>query len=69
MALTSGLFDAVPLEQMPQAESAVQAASSDLPKDLLARFETEPKLSDADRKVLADLAGTALAPFLPQEKP
>ena len=69
VALTLGLFDAVPLEQMTLAEGAVQAAAGNLTREVLARFETQPKLSDADRKVLVDLARAALTPFLPKKDP
>jgi len=64
LALTDGLFDSVPLDQMSAAEQAVQAASKALPDGLEARLESDD-LSDADRAALLAAARTALAPFLP----
>jgi F-type H+-transporting ATPase subunit alpha len=66
-ALTGGLFEAVPLEKMPDAEHALRAAASDIPADVQQRFSSDDKLSDADRKTLLEIVGKALAPF--QDKP
>ena len=50
LALTAELFDAVPLDQMTDAEHAVQEAAANIPAEVCARFETADKLSDEDRK-------------------
>ncbi len=69
LALTAELFDTVPLDQMTDAESAVQKAASKIPAEISARFETADKLSDEDRKAIIDLARQALAPFQPKPDP
>jgi F-type H+-transporting ATPase subunit alpha len=65
LALTADLFDAVPLEQMPAAEQAVQAAAADIPAEVCTRFASADKLSDEDRKRLLDIARLALIRFQP----
>ncbi len=66
LALTEKLFDPVPLEQMTNAEQAVQAAAATLSAEVCERFETAAKLSDADRKAIIEIARQALKPFQPQ---
>ncbi len=66
LALTADLFDAVPLDQMTDAENAVIDAAANIPADLAARFETADKLSDEDRKTIIELARQALEPFQPK---
>jgi F-type H+-transporting ATPase subunit alpha len=63
LALTAKLFDTVPLDQMKLAEKAVLDAAENIPDDVIARFETADKLSDADRKAIIDLATLALESF------
>ena len=65
LALTAKLFDDVPLDQMKLAEKAVLDAAQEIPADVIARFDTADKLSDADRKIIIDLASQALASFEP----
>ncbi len=69
IALTAGLFDAVPLDQMKAAESAMSAAG--IPPDLRARLDSAQKLSDADRDSILQIARKSLSEFLsaPQAKP
>jgi F-type H+-transporting ATPase subunit alpha len=69
LALTSGLFDPVPLEKMKDAEAALQKAARDIPADVAGRFASADRLSDADKKVVLDLATRTLAPFLPGPPP
>jgi F-type H+-transporting ATPase subunit alpha len=64
LALTSFLFDRVPLELMSDAEIAVRRAASTLPQALCDRFKTANKLSTDDRATIIELAQTALAEFL-----
>ena len=67
LALTAGLFDAVPLDRMGEAEQGVvDAAGRDMPDALSQRLLQADKLSDEDRKVVVDLARGALAAFLPR---
>ncbi|MBC7573129.1 MAG: alternate F1F0 ATPase, F1 subunit alpha [Herminiimonas sp.] len=63
LALTSGLFDTVPLAQMDAAERAVQAVAATLPDALRARFDTADKLSDEDRQCIVDAARAAVLAF------
>jgi F-type H+-transporting ATPase subunit alpha len=67
LALTAGLFDPVPLDQMTDAEHAVHEAVANIPPDVSARFETADKLSDEDRKTIIEITRKALARF--QAKP
>jgi F-type H+-transporting ATPase subunit alpha len=63
LALTAGLFAAVPLEQMPDAERAVQKAAANIPPAVSERFESAAKLSDADREAIIEIGRQALARF------
>ncbi|PRC91924.1 alternate F1F0 ATPase, F1 subunit alpha [Solimicrobium silvestre] len=63
-ALTSGLFDTVPLERMPEAEQALSLAAQEIPDDVCQRFTTQKKLSDEDRATIQRIAKTALTPFV-----
>ena len=69
LALTSGLFDGVPLERMAEAEDAVRAAAAGFPAEVCARFETAASLSDADRGTILQLAGKALEEFGSESQP
>jgi F-type H+/Na+-transporting ATPase subunit alpha len=63
LALTAELFDAVPLDRMMAAESAVIEAAANLPAEVISRFETAARLSEEDRNVVLELARQALLPF------
>jgi F-type H+-transporting ATPase subunit alpha len=63
LALAAGLFDAIPLDKMPDAECAVCKVAADIPADIAARFNTGERLSDGDRKATLEFATKALAPF------
>jgi F-type H+-transporting ATPase subunit alpha len=66
LALTAKLFDPVPLDQMTEAEKAVQEAAASIPADVRARFETAADLNDADRTAITAIARQALARFYPK---
>jgi F-type H+-transporting ATPase subunit alpha len=66
LALAAKLFAPVELKQMPAAQYAVELAAAHIPADVVARFASADKLSDADRKVINELARQALIPFLPK---
>ncbi len=66
LALTEKLFDAVPLDQMTNAEQAVQEAAAHIPAEVCARFETAAKLNDEDRTMVVELARTSLARVQPK---
>jgi F-type H+-transporting ATPase subunit alpha len=66
LALTAGLFDAVPMARMAEAEQAVRdAAGHAIPAALGQRLLAADTLSDADRAAIVDLARAAIAPFVP----
>jgi len=65
LALTAGLFDAVPLEKAADAERALRGAAAGIAPDLAGRLTSADKLGDADRKAVLDVATRALAPFQP----
>ncbi len=66
LALTAGLFDAVPLARMAEAQRAVQDAAAKLEAPLRERLVGADKLNDQDRKTVTDSAGAVLKPFLPK---
>lgn len=61
LALTSGLFDQVPIEQMKDAENVVRQAAVNIPTEVCARLYTAEKLSDEDRADIVQIAQDALA--------
>jgi F-type H+/Na+-transporting ATPase subunit alpha len=63
MALTTGLFDQVPLEQMAEAEYSLHKAAVGIPSDVCKHLASEEKLSDEDRTTIIRIAQQALAPF------
>ena len=69
LALSAGLFDTVPLDQMVNAEQAVHAAAASLPAALCARLDTAEKLSGEDRQTLLGLARQTLASFQATAQP
>ena len=69
LALISGLFDKVPLDQVTAAEDAVLKAVADIPAEVCARFETAAKLSDEDRKAVIEIARKSLESFQPKPEP
>ncbi|MGD0907894.1 MAG: alternate F1F0 ATPase, F1 subunit alpha [Candidatus Acidiferrales bacterium] len=66
LGLTSELFDGVPLDQMTDAEHAVQESAADIPKEVCERLETAEQLSDADRETIIRIVRQALARFEPK---
>jgi F-type H+-transporting ATPase subunit alpha len=69
LALTTGLFDGVPLANMPAAEQAVQAAAEHLPPDMGLRVNSSDTLSPEDRDTLLAAARSALALHLKAPAP
>lgn len=64
LALTSGIFDTIPLSQMKDAEKSVRmAASINLPEDIVKRFSMTEILSDTDREGILQIAVDALSAF------
>ena len=62
LALTSGLFDGVPLEKMPEAEHAVRQLSAQLPETVQRSF-LDRKQFNAEREFVLGQAKQALASF------
>ncbi len=65
LALTSHLFDDLPLTCMGDAQNAVQAAASRIAAPLRARLFSAEKLSDEDRASITALAAESLRQFQP----
>lgn len=68
LALTDGLFDNVPLEQVSAAELTLHEAATRIPTEVSARFDITEKLSLEDRNAMIEIARTALEPFQDQSK-
>jgi F-type H+/Na+-transporting ATPase subunit alpha len=63
LALTGGLFDQVPLEQMADAEQAVRASASQLSAEIFRLLTTPDELKQADCDVILANAKAAAAKF------
>lgn len=63
LALTSGLFDQVPLDKMAEAQRALIAAAHELPEALRASLLSHEALSAANRDVIVAIAKQTLATF------
>ena len=69
LALTTDLFDDIPLARMSEAEYAVHKAAAEIPKEMAARLGTAAKLSDEDRNAVIEIARKALMQFRPKAEP
>ena len=69
LALTAGLFDCVPLDQMTDAEHALRDATAQIPAEVSERLDSADKLSDDDRKAIIRIARESLARFQPKPVP
>ncbi|MFI4867587.1 MAG: alternate F1F0 ATPase, F1 subunit alpha [Steroidobacterales bacterium] len=65
VALTAGLFDRVPLEQVSAAEQALREVAADIPAALCERLRTDQKLGVEDRAAILAMAAKALTRFQP----
>ncbi|MGR9044677.1 MAG: F0F1 ATP synthase subunit alpha, partial [Gammaproteobacteria bacterium] len=63
LALTQGAFDTIALDRMAEAERVVRDAARDLPEAVRQSLLSDEPLNDANRKLITDLAGKALAPL------
>jgi F-type H+-transporting ATPase subunit alpha len=63
LALTAKLFDTVPLEQMPEAETALWQVADNIPLEIKSRLKTAQMLSDNDRETIISVAKETLLPF------
>jgi F-type H+-transporting ATPase subunit alpha len=69
LALSAGLFDAIPLDQMAAAETALRLATAQLAADIVGRFTSAPHLSPEDRAATLAVATQALLHFQPAPAP
>jgi F-type H+-transporting ATPase subunit alpha len=69
LALSTGLFDAVPRDRMTDAEHAVHEAAAKISSEVSTRLDSADKLSDEDRKTLIETAGKALEEFTAKAEP
>jgi F-type H+-transporting ATPase subunit alpha len=69
LALSAGLFDAVALEKVKEAEAALAQAAVKMNKEMASRLTSADKLSDDDHKALLNLATGALSSFQPAPAP
>jgi F-type H+-transporting ATPase subunit alpha len=69
LSLTAELFDRVALDQMTEAENAVQQVAANIPADVRMRFESADKLNDEDRMAIIEIARQVLIPFQPKPDP
>ncbi len=63
LALTSELFDAVPINEMQEAELALRKMSAELPAEIEKRLFLDKELSNRDREAILSIAGNILKPF------
>ncbi len=63
LALINGFFDAVPLEKVRDAESALYAATAEIAPEMRRRLLSNDTLSASDREAILAIASKALAPF------
>jgi len=69
LALSNGLFDEVPIDQMIVAQQAVKDAVKNLPTDLCQRLDTADHFSDEDQQVIIQMTRRVIARFLPTADP
>jgi F-type H+-transporting ATPase subunit alpha len=69
LALTEGLFDPVSIEKMIEAQNAVAQAAENIPASVSAKFDSNDKLSDDDRKIIVEIVRKALVGFQPKASP
>lgn len=69
LALSAGLFDAVPLGKVADAEAALGKVTATMDKGVAGRLTSADKLSDDDRKAILYIATKALGPFQPVPDP
>ncbi len=66
LALTNGLFDTVPVDEMSEAQTMLADSSLKLTAKVLKQLVSDADLSLADRDSILANAGTLLAPFQAQ---
>jgi F-type H+-transporting ATPase subunit alpha len=69
LALTTGLFDPIPLERVGEARRALQEAAAGIGGEVIGRLTSGAPFPAADRAAILDLATRTLQPFLPPPAP
>jgi F-type H+-transporting ATPase subunit alpha len=69
LALTEGLFDAIPMGSMADAERTACEIAAHLPVELCGRIESGEELPDADRDTILKRIQQSLAAFQPKTAP
>jgi F-type H+-transporting ATPase subunit alpha len=64
LILGQGLFDVVPLSDMPQAQASIRSAIKTMPETLITRLENAHSMTDEDRVFVLKVADQTLAPFI-----
>jgi F-type H+-transporting ATPase subunit alpha len=67
LTLIAEFFDAVPLDQMTDAEHAVREAAAAIPAEVRERLDTAEELIDEDRETIIQIARKSLEEFRPKE--
>jgi len=67
LALTSGLFDSIPIDKIQEAEVNLLNACAELPKEILKGIFSDKELSKENNEAILKLSSDILTPF--QEKP
>lgn len=63
LALIAGLFDAIAIARMTEAQQIVQQSAAKIPADVIDRLLHAKNLSTEDRAAIVQIAGQALADF------
>lgn len=63
LALTTGYFDAIPLQKIQAAEAGLLKACEELDAEVIKRLFSDHTLSDADKDAILDLAKKTLSSF------
>jgi F-type H+-transporting ATPase subunit alpha len=69
LALISGLFDAIPINKMEEAELALLKMNSELPPEILKRLVSDKELSSSDREAILSAAVNLLSPYQGKPQP
>jgi F-type H+-transporting ATPase subunit alpha len=69
LSLTSGLFDDIAIEKIPDAETALLNNLNKLPEELIQGLLSDKPLSDQDRDAILKIAGDLVAPLKNKPKP
>ena len=67
LALTSGLFDNIPINKIQEAEASLLKACTELPSEILKEIFSDKELSKENKEVILKLSSYVLTSI--QEKP